>query len=64
MESFASRVVINSLIALFILLVPLFSGNPITWWNIAGAVAVATVTVLSRGWYHKDKPPRSDRRPE
>lgn len=61
MESFVSRVVANSLIALFILLVPLFSGNPITWWNIAGAVAVAIVTVLSRGWYHEDKRPPSDR---
>lgn len=64
MESFASRVVINSLLALFILFLPLFSGNPITWWNVAGAIAVAVVTVLTRKWYRRDKTSRSDRTPE
>ncbi|MEU4014062.1 hypothetical protein AB0E56_02245 [Microbacterium sp. NPDC028030] len=60
MESFASRLVINSLIALFILVVPLFSGNPITWWNIGGAVAVIVVTFITRTWYPNKNKRRGD----
>ncbi|WP_341935894.1 hypothetical protein MRBLWO14_001571 [Microbacterium sp. LWO14-1.2] len=55
---------INLLIALFILFLPLFSGNPITWWNIGGAVAVVVVTLLTRKWYLKDKDSRSEHSPE
>jgi len=64
MESLRGRLVINLLIALFILFLPLFSGNPITWWNIGGALAVVVVTLLTRKWYLKDKDPRSEHAPE
>lgn len=64
METFRSRLVVNLLIALFILLVPLFSGNSITWWNIGGAVAVVVVTLLTRKWYVKDENSRSEHSPE
>ncbi|WP_431805754.1 hypothetical protein [Microbacterium paraoxydans] len=53
MESFGRRIIINLLIALFILLVPLLSGNPITWWNVGGAVAVVVVSFVTRNWYTK-----------
>lgn len=64
METFRSRLVINLLIALFILLVPLLSGNPITWWNVGGAVAVVVVTLLTRKWYVKDKGSGSEHPPD
>ncbi|AZH79958.1 hypothetical protein CSX12_16645 [Microbacterium sp. Y-01] len=55
MNSFLGRLIINLLIALFILLVPLLSGNPITWWNVGGAIAVAIVTFVTRNWYTKPR---------
>jgi dolichyl-phosphate-mannose--protein O-mannosyl transferase len=60
MESFRCRLIVNLLIALFILLVPLLSGNPITWWNVGGAVAVLTLTFLTRTWYTKPRGGRQD----
>lgn len=60
MESFRGRLIVNLLIALFILLVPLLSGNPITWWNVGGAVAVLTLTFLTRTWYTKPRGGRQD----
>ncbi|MDX2400399.1 hypothetical protein [Microbacterium algeriense] len=59
MNSFRGRLIINLLIALFILLVPLLSGNPITWWNVGGAIAVVIVTFITRNWYTKP-PGQSD----
>ncbi|ABR10495.1 MULTISPECIES: hypothetical protein [Bacteria] len=55
MDSLLARLAINTLIALFVLLVPLFSGNPITWWNIGGFVAVYVITFVSQRWYTKKK---------
>lgn len=55
MEAFRARLITNSIIATFILLAPVISGFPITWWNVAGFAVILVFTFATRKWYAKNR---------
>ncbi|WP_223624018.1 hypothetical protein [Microbacterium sp. EST19A] len=53
MSKHLSRALIAIPFALFLLLMPLISGLPITWWNVVAAVLFVIVFYVSQTYYDK-----------
>ncbi|MCZ4302464.1 hypothetical protein [Microbacterium oxydans] len=65
MSNHLSKALIAVPFALFLLLFPLISGLPITWWNIVGAILFVVVFYISQAVYDKrrDRNSRPDPHP-
>ncbi len=59
MNTLTARLALNTVIALFALLVPLLSGQPITWWNVGGFFAIYVITFVSQRWYSTSAPKKT-----
>lgn len=55
-----SRALIAIPFALFLLVIPLFSGLPITWWNIVGAVLFIIVFYASQIYYDRRREQKNE----